>query len=187
ARVVPRQMRLGPHPSPHSALPGGSCDHQEIRWGSGAKAHSNRLLAQGTAGEAVPGAKEAIIAPADMVALLLTVVTILLGVVAFIISIAALVGYTAIRDNAVTMAQAAAIRKIKEIAPQLASAAAETIAREVAVSVATDATERHLGQVLERLSQAGREEERQGEGLPSGEGADAYAQTFPGAATREGP
>jgi len=142
-------------------------------------------LAQGATAEAASGTKEAVIAPADMAALLLTVVTILLGVVAFIISIAALVGYTAIKDNAVTTAQAAALKKIEEIAPQIARTAAETVAREVAVSVASEATERHVGQILERLRQVRKEEEEQGEGLSSGAGADAYAQTPTSAATRE--
>ncbi len=44
ARLMPRPMRLGPHPLPH--LPpcqADQCDPMEYRWDRGAKAHSNRL------------------------------------------------------------------------------------------------------------------------------------------------
>jgi DNA invertase Pin-like site-specific DNA recombinase len=43
-RLMPRPMRLGPHPLPH--LPpcqADQCDPQQYRWDRGAKAHSNRL------------------------------------------------------------------------------------------------------------------------------------------------
>ena len=136
--------------------------------------------AQTAAAETSTGASQPVVAPADMVAVLLTVVTIMLGVVAFIVSIAALVGYNAIKESATVTARGAALAKVEEIAPQVARSAAETVATAVAAEVAAEATVGITEAVLRRLRTAADEEKEQGEGLRSGESADAYAEMPPG-------
>lgn len=133
------------------------------------------------------GVASPIIAPADLVAVLLTVVTMMLGVLAFIVSLAAIVGYNAVRDSAIAAAGDAARVETKRMLPDLARVEAVKAVEDVASPLIVDAATRATESALQQLASARREEEEQGKDLLTGEAADAYAGPSPSAGHREQP